>query len=105
MAKNKKPKYGKNDHPIDVFDEKYTPIKKLSKHFDEPGQFETFGEDIEYVLKHREKHGDKCIWTEVDGDDGDIWIVNGYHLVNRICYFITKEDAENNEEQYYMGLE
>jgi hypothetical protein len=105
MIKSKKAKYGKNDYPIDMFDVKYTSIRKRSKNFEVSGQFETYGEDIEYVLRYIEKHGDKCIWTSVDGDDGDIWIVNGYHILNRICYYITKEDCENPEEQYYMGCE
>jgi hypothetical protein len=29
------------------------------------------------------------VWTYVDGDDGT-YVTNGYHLVNRIGYFITE---------------
>ena len=29
------------------------------------------------------------IWTLLDGDDGDLYLANGYHLVNRIGYLIS----------------
>jgi len=29
------------------------------------------------------------VWTRVDGDDGNIYITNGWHFVNRIDYIIT----------------
>jgi hypothetical protein len=40
----------------------------------------------------------------VDGDDGNMYIVNGYHLVNRINYFITANafDGEFLEVPYYI---
>jgi len=31
-----------------------------------------------------------CIWTVIDGDDGDTYIVAGRHLVNRIGHIVTE---------------
>jgi hypothetical protein len=47
--------------------------------------FETYGQDLEFVRKHMPEF----IWTEMDGDSG-VYIVNGYHLVNRIQYYVCK---------------
>jgi len=33
---------------------------------------------------------EKSIWTVVDGDDSDQWILPGIHTVNRICYLELK---------------
>lgn len=30
------------------------------------------------------------VWTEVDGCDGGTTVLNGYHYVNRLGYFITE---------------
>ena len=54
--------------------------------------YETYGQDLEEVLKVVEKFGIKLkeqhIWTLIESDDG-LFIVDGYHLVNRQGYFIT----------------
>jgi hypothetical protein len=50
--------------------------------------FETYGIELGYVLATADTEPDR-VWTLVDGDEGT-WIVNGYHLVNRISYFITE---------------
>jgi hypothetical protein len=46
--------------------------------------FETYGEDLEFVRAQPPQN----IWTWVDTDDGTA-IMSGYHLVNRIGYFVT----------------
>jgi hypothetical protein len=38
------------------------------------------------------------VWTYVDGDGGT-YIVDGYHLVNRIGYFITQNARP--DDQFY----
>jgi len=50
--------------------------------------FETYGIELGYVLATADIEPDR-VWTLVDGDEGT-YIVNGYHLVNRISYFITE---------------
>jgi hypothetical protein len=53
---------------------------------DGPGcLFETYGEELECV----QQQDPNTVWTFVDGDDGDQYLVSGYHLVNRIGYLIS----------------
>jgi hypothetical protein len=57
--------------------------------------FETYGEELEYVRKQKPEH----IWTIMDGDDGNLFIGAGYHLVNRIGYLITEKPWVTGDEQ------
>ena len=47
---------------------------------------ETYGEDLELVKTLPASH----LWTVVDGEDGDQWILTGIHTVNRVCYLVTE---------------
>lgn len=53
--------------------------------------FETYGNELDHVLKVANT-SPRNVWTYIDGDESPC-IVNGYHLVNRIGYFITKHPA------------
>lgn len=78
--------------PYDEWFEEYQPIiNEIAG--DEQYQFETYGDELQYVLQQDDKH----IWTEMDGDQG-ISIVSGYHLVNRIQYYITKKPWTEDTE-------
>jgi hypothetical protein len=48
--------------------------------------FETYGDEVEFVKSKSPAN----IWTYGDGDDSGTYIWNGYHIVNRIGYFITE---------------
>ena len=50
--------------------------------------FETYGDELDYVLELANQVPNH-VWTYIDGDDGT-YVTNGYHLVNRIGYFITQ---------------
>lgn len=50
--------------------------------------FETYGEELDYVLEVANSEP-RRVWTYVDGDKEPI-IISGYHVVNRIGYFITE---------------
>jgi len=65
------------------------------------GQMETFSPHIERVLElvHDDKQRRK-VWTVVDADDDCMYIVAGYHLVNRVMYFISNELWAHNGEEY-----
>ena len=88
---------------FDVWDTKYQPIKNpfTQKQDGElvEDKFETYGEELDYVLKVAYTEP-KRIWTLVDGDDGNLYITSGYHLVNRINYFITHNPCELEYEEY-----
>jgi hypothetical protein len=47
--------------------------------------FETYGEELAYVLRQ----DPRTVWTFVDGDDGDQYLVSGFHFVNRIGYLVS----------------
>jgi hypothetical protein len=83
---------------FDLWDDKYQPIQN---HFDpkEGYKFETYGEELDYVLKIAYTEPAR-IWTLVDGDDGNLYVTSGYHLVNRISYFVTKYPCELEYEEY-----
>lgn len=49
--------------------------------------FETFGAELNFVRNQPENR----VWTLVDDDEGNPTIVSGFHLVNRIGYFVTEE--------------
>jgi hypothetical protein len=63
----------------DEWDLHYEPLN------DSP--LETYGKDLELVMKFP----DEQIWTLVDSDRYDTAIISGYHLVNRIGYYIAKK--------------
>lgn len=75
----------------------------LAKHAAFDGlMFETYGEELAQVLAYANacygKASNRKVWTLVDGDDGDPVICEGYHLVNRIGYFITEKPAKANTQ-------
>ena len=55
--------------------------------------FETYDIELEYV-KSRDP---LTVWTYMDSEDGGTVIVSGYHVVNRIGYFITSVVREPHE--------
>ena len=56
--------------------------------------YETYGDEVEYVRGH-DPH---IVWTYVDSSTGGTCIINGYHLVNRIGYFVTREAWTDGDE-------
>jgi hypothetical protein len=93
---------------FDAWDKKYQPIKnhftqKQKGEFVED-KFETYGQELDYVRSVADTEP-RRVWTLVDGEDGNLYIVDGYHLVNRVNYFITKEPLEGDgymEVPYYI---
>ena len=78
--------------PYDEWFDEYQPILNEITG-DEQYQFETYGDELAFVLAQP----DNTIWTEMDGDQG-VSIVSGYHLVNRIQYYITKKPWTEDTE-------
>lgn len=83
--------------------EKFKPIQNQideyaswENHEGKPCMFETFGKELEFV-REKAKQNPNCIWTLMDSDeDDDCIIVEGFHFVNRLGYFITEIPFENN---------
>jgi hypothetical protein len=95
---------------LDAWEAKYKPVKnqfaqpqgEFGDEFVED-KFETYGEELDYVRSVYDEDP-RRVWTLVDGDDGNLYIVDGYHLVNRINYFVTEVPFEGKfmEVPYYI---
>ena len=48
--------------------------------------FETYGNEFEYVRRFDPRK----VWTLIDGDDGNLYVVSGLHYVNRIGYLLSR---------------
>jgi len=83
---------------FEAWDAKYQPMEN---HIDTNAgdKFETYGEELNYVLSIANTEPAR-VWTLVDGDDGNLYITSGYHLVNRLNYFITHNLCELEYEEY-----
>ena len=86
-------------------DEWFKQFKPIPNHLDENASFndgehgymfETYGDELEFVKSQDSNR----IWTYSDGDDGGTYITEGYHVVNRIGYFITS--VLYDDKQYYQ---
>lgn len=93
MKDNIKQEYDETLISVEEWDEKYKP---MDNHIDlnaswEGSMFETYGAELEFV---RNTPTDR-IWTYCEGDNDEILLIAGYHLVNRIGYFITREPWED----------
>ena len=82
--------------------EKYQPIPNhLDKDATEDqNTFETFGIELGFVLGVHFANP-KQVWTLIDGDKGT-YIVDGYHWVNRINYFVTAKPFEGIEGSFEL---
>jgi len=47
--------------------------------------FETFGEELDFVRCQ----DPATVWTLVDGEDGDQYLLSGIHFVNRLGYLVS----------------
>lgn len=64
--------------------EEHKPIN--NKFRPEEQMFETFGPELEFVKAQPENN----VWTLMDDDDGNPVITTGFHVVNRIGYYVTE---------------
>ncbi|CAB4185211.1 hypothetical protein UFOVP1130_15 [uncultured Caudovirales phage] len=88
---------------VEQWEDKYKPVmnhldKDASWGTDDEGGvlYDYTGAEGDYVMKVASVQPHK-VWTWVDGDDGS-YIVDGYHWVNRIGYFITAIPSEFDED-------
>ena len=85
----------------DDFDDNYTLVPNHLNtnaswaYGDDPGcLFETYGEELVFVRGQ----DPRTIWTLIDGDDGDQYLVSGYHFVNRIGYLLSTAPVPDGTE-------
>ena len=85
-----------------AFAEKYKPeYNNINGNTDEYNHaFETYGAEVDYVKSKDNNH----IWTRVQAEFADI-IVAGYHLVNRIEYYVTEVPWTDEDEYVLLSTE
>jgi hypothetical protein len=84
----------------DFFFEKYKPVKNHLVERDrwEGCLFETFGEEIDYVQSMAIAN-ERKVWTLIEGEEG-MYILAGFHSVNRQGFFISEKEWETKNEEY-----
>lgn len=89
-----------NTEGLEIWESTYKPIKNS---FGERGwnglMFETHGKDLEFILKQNPQN----VWTWWDTENGSS-IAAGYHLVNRIGYFVTEKQWTEPMESYDVEI-
>ena len=64
--------------------------------------FETYGQELEFVRQQ----DPRTVWTLVDGENGDTYLLNGVHFVNRLGYLVsTVPVPEGAGIQVHMPME
>jgi hypothetical protein len=83
------------DHWEDMFE----PMNNHITGDEYASHFETYGEELDYVLQIAETEPER-VWTYQDDDYGVPCITSGYHYVNRIGYYITKKPRKKGDIIY-----
>jgi len=76
------------------FEEQFKPIKNHFSSDPDQQMFETYGEEVEFVISKVEENK---VWTWADGDYCS-YVSNGYHYVNRIGYYVCEVPYDEDTE-------
>lgn len=79
---------------------KFKPIKNHFRNDPDETMFETYGEEVDFVVKADNKY----VWTYLQGDMSDL-IVAGYHYVNRLGYYISSIPWENEDDYVLLSVQ
>lgn len=84
---------------------KYKPIRNpFTKETDEDEDFQIHWGTIEENDLLHDTKGENRIWTMVSGERDSIWLMSGYHRVNRLHHFITEIPYEEKFQfEYWEG--
>ena len=64
--------------------------------------YETYGEEIEYVLSLAKTT--KRVWTVVEGEDNTLFYSPGFHYVNRLGFFVCEKEYEENQKDIQLDI-
>ena len=53
-------------------------------------QFDAYDEKDAGFLQFMATSYPAHVWTRIDGDDGCLYNINGWHIVNRVDYIVTE---------------
>jgi hypothetical protein len=79
---------------FEEFLEKYKPFTNFFSSDPEEIKFETYGEELDHVLIQN----NKFIWTAVNSENENMYILPGKHFVNRSHYYVCANPWTNEEE-------
>lgn len=84
----------------DIWFERFKPetIESLETEDVSPRMYETYGEDLKIVC-HTADNNHKKLWTLLDCD-GELYLSPGFHIVNRLNYFICENNWDDNTRDY-----
>jgi len=61
-----------------------------------PSSYDEFVfDDFDEAAKLRKEHPEWHLWTMIDGDEGGMYIVSGFHYVNRSGYVFTMKSPSD----------
>ena len=86
------------------FDNRFTPVENhLSNNASFNGwMFETYGEELEYVMSMIET---RRVWTIITGENDTLFYSSGFHIVNRLGYLITEEVIDEDDEDTEINVQ
>jgi len=90
---------------LKLLDETYKIVENLSTiDHPHPELIETYDGDIK-VIQDQVKANPKKVWTVLDhGEEIDgyehLYVIAGWHFVNRLNYIITEQEWKSEDEQY-----
>ena len=73
----------------DEFEAQFKPVENPD-HDHGVFQFDAYDKNDSDFLEFMSVNYPNHIWTRIDGEDGCIYNINGWHIVNRIDYIITE---------------
>lgn len=65
--------------------------------------YETYGEELDYIVEEANANKNN-VWTIIE-EDGKMYILSGYHVVNRLGYLITETPYETEDNINIVELE
>lgn len=83
-----------------AWEDKFKPIKNQFRNDPDETMFETYGEEVEFVRNYDPKY----VWTYLQGDMSDL-ICAGYHLVNRLGYYISSVPWDHEDDYALLSVE
>ncbi len=83
----------------DEFEVQFKPVENF-EHDQGVFQFDANDENDSNFLQFMSNNHPNHIWTRIDGEDGYIYNINGWHIVDRIDYVITEIPWLNCHDEY-----
>lgn len=82
----------------ETFYKKYKPqVNHIDDNASYDGRmYETFGKELEYAHSMVKENR---VWTIIEGDEDSLYIVAGFHLVNRQGFMVTEKPYKTGKEE------